>query len=293
MAPKPTYFLAPLRPTPPESSIRLGAVIPRPTLPDEPIYLPNLPASSNSPHDVTVFKEKNWSGSQVQTSTTSFGVWASFLQLVVGIGGDGEGEIKKSVKKEWTCEEMTTKAFFPSKAWLEEVVRSEEVREYLVEGRWRDSIYMITGIMTAKSGPVFHEILREKGVHLSIGVEATVLGGVPVSAGPKMGLSRSNAVEEESTRIGEYVFAYRVRKVEVRKKIWEAGDIDVKKSKTVTKGALFHNHNERKTKTDEEPELVGEGLGDEESEEGEGEVATQILEDGEEVECIIMIPEDD
>ncbi|KAF1957602.1 hypothetical protein CC80DRAFT_47907 [Byssothecium circinans] len=289
--PKPTYFLAPPR-TPPSGPIRLGSIIPRPSHPDEPISSPKLPVpadpSSPSPHDITTFKERNFTGSYIKKSTISFGIWTSFLQFLTSLSADVDVEFIRGIKQGWEIEEMTTRAFVPSRTWLEGVVESEEVREYLVEGMWRDSIYVITGIMTAKSGKGSRERVHERGVEVSLGVDATPFTGVPVSGGPMVGRSTGSEVMDASEREGEYIFAYRVRKVVVRKK--EKGN-EVKKSRTLTDGAFFHRDDGNEVNVEEEAELVGGGLGDEGG--VEGVVVQQVLEDGEVEECVCVLPVED
>lgn len=286
MSQKPTYFLTPPRPYPPTGPIRLGAIIPSPTQPDEPLHSPALP----KPEDVSTFTEKNWTGSHMRKSSSRFGVWTSFLQMIFSIGGDVSMKIDKEVNQHWDIERMCTMSFMPSQTFIEDCVKCEEVRRYIIGNRFREKIYMVTGVMIASSTTTFRESLEEKGVYVHAGVDATAWAGVPISVGPEGKWKRKQVTKTGSEREEEFVFAFRVREIRVKRK---GG---VKTHKLYDKGALF-NTDQKLEEVVLEDEVEVEGLGEEADGEEfglESKESKQILGDMDEQEedCICVLPEE-
>jgi hypothetical protein len=279
---KPTYFLAPPRPCPPDGPIRLGAIIPSPRQPDEPLYLSPLPPQS----DTSKFTEHNWSGSFIKNSSTHFGVWTSFLECVLGVGADVAVGLDKSSHQSWEVEKMTTQTFHPSREFLEQAVAHEDVKRYITEYRFREKIYMITGVMIASSTKMSSEKLEEKGFHVHAGVDATAWTGVPISVGPEGNWKRKVQISESSQRANDFVFAYRIREVKIGRK----GGI--KSNKLYDKGALFDT--EKKRKEEEQYEIEVEGMSNElEADDVEAE-SREVRQDGEDEvdeECVVVLPD--
>ncbi|CAN9180250.1 unnamed protein product [Alternaria alternata] len=282
---KPTYFLAPRRPSPPDGPIRLGAIIPSPTQPDEPLYLPPPPPKS----DTSKFTEYNWSGSHAKQSSSHFGVWTSFLECVLGIGADVSVGLDKSHHQSWKVDTMTTQSFLPSRTFLEQVVGHEDVRRYITENRFREKVYIITGVMIASSADISGQRLQEKGLYVHAGVDAAAWAGVPsgLSFGPEGNWKRKAETKESSRTADDFVFAYRIREIKVRRK---GG---VKADKLYDKGALFDM--EKKRKTEDMYEVEVDGLGDEPDVDDVDlenmEVRQKIGDEGEEEEVVCVLPE--
>ncbi|KAF2275197.1 uncharacterized protein EI97DRAFT_80506 [Westerdykella ornata] len=132
---RPTYFLAPPHACLPHSPICLGAIIPSPSLPDEPLYIPpSLPASILP----STYTQTNWSGTHIQKSSAHMGVWTSFLQHIVGIGADASYASASTLHQRWDVDQMHTLGFVPTRAFLHECVSSEEVAEYLSANAFRE-----------------------------------------------------------------------------------------------------------------------------------------------------------
>ncbi|KAH6866840.1 hypothetical protein BKA58DRAFT_460717 [Alternaria rosae] len=281
--PKPTYFLTPPRPSPPDGPIRLGAIIPSPSQPDEPLHLPSLPSQT----DTSTFTEHNWSGTFSKSTSTTFGIWTSFLECVLGIGADISISNDKSTQQTWKVEKMTTQTFRPSRSFLEDVVRHEDVRDYITQHRFREKIYIITGVMIASSTTLSRERLQEKGVYVHAGVDATAWSGVPISVGPEGNWKRKSETSEQSTRAEDFVFAYRIREVKVRRK---GG---VKSDRLFDKGALFDTQVRRKV--EDKGEVMVDGLGEEpdvdDVELESREVRQRVGDEEEEEDVVCVLPE--
>jgi hypothetical protein len=257
-------------------------MIPSPKQPDEPLHLPSLPPQS----DTSTFTEHNWNGSYLKNSSSHFGVWTSFLECVLGVGADVTISLDKNSHQSWEVERMTTQTFLPSREFLEKAVAHEDVKRYITEYRFREKIYMITGVMIASSTNMSSEKLEEKGVYVHAGVDATAWTGVPISVGPEGNWKRKAQTSESSQRADDFVFAYRVREIKVGRK----GGI--KSNKLYDKGALFDT--EKKRKEEERYEIEVEGMGDElEADDVEAEIR-EVRQDGEyevEEECVVVLPD--
>jgi hypothetical protein len=118
---KPTYFIAPARPYPPYGPIRLGTIITSPTQPDEPLHQPSLP----SPTDISSFQEQHWTGSHISKTSSRFGVWTCFLEMILGAGIDITLTRDKEARQKWTAQSMTTISFHPSEAFLATAIAHE------------------------------------------------------------------------------------------------------------------------------------------------------------------------
>jgi hypothetical protein len=152
---------------------------------------------------------------------------------------------------------MTTQSFLPSRTFLEQVVGHEDVRGYITENRFREKVYIVTGVMIASSAEISSQRLQEKGLYVHAGVDASAWAGVPsgLSFGPEGNWKRKAETKESSRTVDDFVFAYRIREIKVRRK----GGI--KSDKLYDKGALFDT--EVKRKAEEKYEIEIDGLGEE------------------------------
>jgi hypothetical protein len=173
----------------------------------------------------------------------------------LGVGADISVSLDKTTHQKWEVERMTTQTFQPSREFLEEAVRHDNVQDYITEHRFREKVYIITGVMIASSTSVSSARLQEKGIYVHAGVDATAWAGVPISVGPEGNWKRKAQTTESSQRADDFVFAYRIREIKVRRK----GGI--KSNKLYDKGALFDA--EKKRKAEEKYEVEIDGLGEE------------------------------
>lgn len=120
---------------------------------------------------------------------------------------------------------------------------------------------------------------------LKVGLDASILTGVPVSGGPQVEISNTNDRKVKYNGSSDYVFAYRVAKIQLRK------DGDVKGYDDFTKEALFNTDEANEDRVDSS---VGDWVMNEiiiSSEELEGsEILSGIDENEEEVVLVISKP---
>lgn len=238
--PKPCYFLAPTRTCPPEGYIRLGSIISSPSRVDEPISS-KLPAHPE-PQYITTHSERNWSQS-VTTSSNSggVGVWVSFLQVVLGVGADVGVSWENQANQTYSAKTMKWIEFRPSLQYIRAAVTDEEIDEFIRSNKFREKIFMVTGVMVASGASGVINSMRERGVYAHVGVDGTILssGMAPIAAGPEGSFNWGKEKQSSFEDADDFVFAFRLRQVKVRK----SGEIS---HKPRTDGALFSKEEDRK-----------------------------------------------
>jgi hypothetical protein len=262
--PKPCYFLAPSRTCPPEGYIRLGSIIASPSLVDDPIN--SKPPAVPDAASVTTHSERDWSRS-VTTANNSgrFGIWASFLQMILGVGGDVGVSWANEASQTYTAKVMRWNEFRPSLAYMKAAVADKEVDEFLRGNKLREKIFMVTGVMVASGAAGVIKQMRDRGLYAHVGVDATILSGgmAPVAGGPDVALNWRHEDETSFKDADDFVFAFRLRQIKVKK----TGEIS---HKPKVDGALFGVEDEekalkRRIENRERFSVLVEGLSDEDA----------------------------
>ncbi|KAF2023076.1 hypothetical protein EK21DRAFT_95200 [Setomelanomma holmii] len=266
--PRPCYFLAPTRTSSPEGSIRLGSIIASPELVDDPISTTS-PASPDAA-SVTTYTERNWSKSvTTELNSGRIGIWASFLQVIVGVGGDVGVSWANEASQTYSAKVMKWTEFRPSLAYIKNAVEDEEVDEFIRGNKFREKVYMVTGVMVASGASGVIRSMRERGIYAHVGVDGTALSG-------------------EFSDADDFVFAFRMRQIKVRK----TGDIT---HKAKVDGALFgaEDGDEELRRQKAEEDAIGvtvEGLNDGDADDGdfgmEGTVVDAVDIDGQDCLCV-------
>ena len=83
---------------------------------------------------------------------------------------------------------------------------------------------MIVGIKRVTGARVKNTVEMQRGVELKVALDGTVLTGAPVSIGPKVKYKTSGKDEMSFTGSTDFVFAFRLRKVRVKKNELELDD---------------------------------------------------------------------
>lgn len=231
--PPPTYFLAPNCDFPPDGLIALGSIIVNPKTPQKSLNHRNNQRVAVPANELQESFKDNWEGVMKSANHNKITLWASFLQMIVGVGANVSAGLKQGREELYKFRRLETKYFEPDVAYIEESLKSEGVKAYISATRCKKPIYMITGVKIARGASATDKTVQEYEGMLKVGVDATMLTGVPLSAGPKIETSSSKEREVKFDNSSDYVFAYRVVKIQLRK----GGD--VKGHKDFVKGSLF------------------------------------------------------
>ena len=178
---------------------------------------------------------------------------------------------------------MTTCSFMPKRAFIRESVLQEDVQQYLLDTKFREKIYMITGIMIASGASSVTGYMKEKGMYAHVGVDATMFTGVPISAGPELGLSSKTENEVSFQDADDFVFAFRVREIKVKK----SGEVT---DTRFDKGALFSIGGDEEG--DGKVDIEIEGLDDEDTAGHDFGMDVKEISTGDDDEdCLCVVPE--
>ena len=207
---KKTYFLAPNLDYPPSSNISLGRIWTDPSDPGTCIN-PDGPLPFPSNMQVQHGHKTEWRNKTGGQHKGLIAIWARFLQVV---GIDAEASITWHNSKGDTYEFKTLDTEFidPTMEYYTQSVLAPSVAEYIVETKFKKSIYMITGVKIARGADVEQARSKEAGTHLKVGVDGTTAGS-PVAAGPEVTISSSKTETTSSKGSSDFVFAYRLREI--------------------------------------------------------------------------------
>ncbi|KAJ6088425.1 hypothetical protein N7486_009686 [Penicillium sp. IBT 16267x] len=226
-------------PPPPTGPIQLGNLITSLQKPEQPLFTAALPTESeifsSDKNDVTFSRERMRAG--------KFGILTQFLS-VLGVGIDVEGGLEESDEETFRFETITTTQFVPRPAYVQEkcINASPVVQRWLERSRYRKPLYLIVGLKVVHGAKMGRS---QTGRGISGNIEATVDGTVwsggvvPVSGGPRVELTQSmnHGVHWEDG--GDFVLAFRVKKVKVARKTNE-----VRGAEDYKKGAMLGNEPE-------------------------------------------------
>ncbi|EJP70990.1 hypothetical protein CRV24_002565 [Beauveria bassiana] len=237
-----TYFLCPtsdfIHP-PPAGSLCLGSIIRSTSAPQLPLNQASAVAVAN-PNPPQV--ETNWKKTVSAETGLGFGVYAQFLQLAMG-GGSGIGpevdvERSRHAVNVFTFDTMTTLSFEPTSQYVEEAVKAPAVQAWLREPRQRFSplvtLFLVTGMKLVNGARIKYSLSGSTAITANLGVDVPQLG---FTVGPKGRWSSTDDDETEFSRESEFIFAFRVKRLRIGRKI---------STEEYSKGAFLANGDERK-----------------------------------------------
>ena len=207
---KKTYFLAPNVDYPPSSNISLGRIWTDSSDPGTCIN-PDGPLPFPSNMQVQHGHKTDWRNKTSGEHKGVIGIWARFLQVV---GLDAEASVNWHDRNGDTYgfKRLDTDFIDPTTEYYTQSVLVPSVAEYIVEPKFKKSIYMITGVKIARGADVEQARSEEAGAHLRVGVNGTT-ALFPVAAGPEVTISSSGSETTSSKGSSGFVFAYRLREI--------------------------------------------------------------------------------
>lgn len=286
--PQKTYFLTPSFDYPPTGPILLGNIISSPKYPDKPLNnastRPAIPAAAL----ITITKT-DWKSTAAKSHSGKVGIWAKFLEVVVGVGVDVGTSWERGTENKYKFDKLETSFFEPQavEGYLESAMKAPGIIRYLSESRGRKPLYIVKGVKIARGATAKTLRTKANGGRLGVSVDGTLMAA-PVSVGPEL---EAEIKKEDGVEFGgsdDFVFAYRLGRIKVDRKTGEAGEDDH------NAGALFELPD---AEDDEEKEkatfLVTEVEGDETvaGEFGEEERVETLDDDEVDEKCTCIIPQ--
>ena len=159
--------------------------------------------------------EESWSWTKETEMSYGGGVFANFLQVVLGIGGDVEGTRINKQLDLYEADCMVTEEFLPDKQYLKQCIEDPGIRDMFVGPGRKSKLYMVTGLKIAYGARKAAEMMREQGILARIGVDASSLGA-PVAVGPQ-GHWSSRVTESLTANKSDFVFAFKLRRLRFKK----------------------------------------------------------------------------
>ncbi|KKY26976.1 hypothetical protein UCDDS831_g01025 [Diplodia seriata] len=93
------WILAPTRDLPPSGPIALGAIVTSAKRADQPLHTPSL--AGLPPSAITTHDAHDWTLDHQRTATGRVGLWTSFCQSLVGVGGDAGISWTTGARERW------------------------------------------------------------------------------------------------------------------------------------------------------------------------------------------------
>lgn len=201
------YFLAPnwsTRPYP-DGPIQLGSII-RDLSVLEPLNrtVHTIPEAQLYPADTKTGFEISFS----HLHSANLDLKARALGLL-GVGANVSIERMKGTSEVLTCQTLLTSTFSPTDAYVREAIEHPDVKPY-INGRFRNSVFMITGIKVA-SGASFKSSTSNS---LSVAAKANpVPSGALADVGLTAGYVNKADEGEKSTAQNDVIVAFKVKKM--------------------------------------------------------------------------------
>lgn len=230
-----TYFATPNFSYAPDGLIKLGQLISDPKTPGMPICEPHQPIPEVHP---SYFDD--WEKERTRAVSGSAGCFAQFLAAALGLGGDLAGNFAKESGTLLKFRRLETFLIDPGK-YVIDSMEASAVQAHLRQNPKISSLFMITGVRIARGAECTTKSAHHFGGDAILSADLTALG-VPLSVGPKGSLNTQAVDREAFGASSDFVFAYSLRRISIRKK---TGQIT---SEEYTKGAVYSE--EAKTSID-------------------------------------------
>ncbi|KAI0441644.1 hypothetical protein F4803DRAFT_409212 [Xylaria telfairii] len=171
-------------------------------------------------------------------ATNDDSILLKVAQPFLGAGLHVDGKLNKDRKTIVDALNVTAKIFFPDKEYMDASVKVPGVQEYVKECNFSKTLYIITGVASAKSLSIDEVILQEGSVGAGVTIAPPGGSGMGVTTGGQHGGTKKAdsglKIEEECD------FAYRVREFTY----WKHRRSKIKMKDDRSVGALFRTGND-------------------------------------------------
>jgi hypothetical protein len=241
-----SWFLAPRAPNfdcSPHGYLALGSIIKDPLEPERPLApgAQGLPIPLPDHLHVEKAQKSDWRDVVESRKNGKIGVWAQFLQFV-GLEDLSAGWNDTKLDS-YKFTSLDIEWFNPPADFLKERMQAEQVTQYIARGIFPPSVYMITAVMIARGAAIGKERARSWEAHARFGVDLTAAGAPGVTVGPDVGASTGRRRETTAASSSDFVFAYRLSKVQYGRKDADSGE-RMLAERQYTRGAAFSDRTE-------------------------------------------------
>lgn len=215
-----TYFLCPTSDPiapPPEGPLCLGSIIRSTSTPQYSLNREHIVAVAEA-DKIPPVVETDWKKTVSVKKGLGLGVYAQFLKLATaGLPLSPELDLARSTKtaNTFAFDTVTTLRLEPSQEYVEEAMKAPPVQAWLKESRQClgvAELFLVTGMKVVKGARMKYSNSQNTTMTGSIGIGSTDLG---VTIGPKGHWTCTDDNETESSQESEFVFAFRVKRLQV------------------------------------------------------------------------------
>ncbi|CAG9947555.1 unnamed protein product [Clonostachys rosea f. rosea IK726] len=232
------FFYAPTWDWPPEGPIKLGNVLTSVQRPEQPLSTTPPPTEN----EVFSLEKKDVEHSITKLRDGNFSLFTKFLNFI-GISVDVTVSWEHSNEELYRFQKVETQQFIPKDEYIQKCIETPAVRRFLERSRYRKPVYVITGLKTVYGASAKSTESQSQDKKASIAVDGNVLGGGNVAPGAGAATENKKSTTWEGS--SDFVFAFRVRKVQVSRKTQGVKDND-----DYTKGAKFDRDDAYRVKED-------------------------------------------
>ncbi|KAL7917440.1 hypothetical protein ACQKWADRAFT_325756 [Trichoderma austrokoningii] len=220
------YYFTPTWDFPPNGPLQLGNVLMSVKKPERALYTAPLLNAT----EIITSEKSRVEFSREKLKAGKFSIFTRFINFL-GLGVDIAATWDVANEEAFTFKRLETTFFIPTLPWLEKCLANPPVQRYLEKCRYRKPIYIITGLKTVTGAAV--KTNKRSASANTVGIDAAPGGGGILlwTATPEITTKQEAKYEMSWEDHGDFVFAYRVSKVWVKR-----GSI---REEDYTKGAMF------------------------------------------------------
>ncbi|RAO74152.1 uncharacterized protein BHQ10_010164 [Talaromyces amestolkiae] len=217
---KPLYILVrnqdyEYRPNESTGWLNIGSILTKPTEPES--LLEGY--SITTPHDDVPIKSTwkvDFRSEDEKRKSRGYGISADlFKTLPVPIELNATRSNESTTVNEIGAKRLETYIMTPTTAYLDQVLSTPPVQEYLRKHKYFTSLYIVTGIRVARHGSGSKANSHSSKIQLGASIDAGGISGAPgiLDVGPNFGRTKEIKRREEWTTCSDYIYAYRVAKI--------------------------------------------------------------------------------
>lgn len=195
--------------------LNVGSVLTKPTEPESLLEGYSIIA----PHDDVPIKHTwkvDFQSKDEKHKSQGYGVSAElFKTLPIPIELNAASSNESTTMSDISAKRLETYIMTPTTAYLDQVLKTPSVQEYLRKNKYFSSLYIVTGIRVARHGSGSKSNSHSSEIELGARIDAGGISGAPgmLDVGPNFGRTKEIKRKEEWTACSDYIYAYRVAKI--------------------------------------------------------------------------------
>lgn len=217
---KPLYILMrnqdyEYRPNESTGWLNVGSVLTKPIEPESLLEGYSILAPHDDVHIKPTWKE-DFRSEDKKRKSQGYGIFADFLKTMpVPIGLNATSSNESTSINDLSAKRLEPYIMTPTTAYLNQVLNTPVVQEYLCENKYFKSLYIVTGIRVARHGRGLESTSKSSKIELGVSIDIGSMSGAQglLDVGPSFNCAKEVKRKEEWTACSDYIYAYRVAKI--------------------------------------------------------------------------------